>query len=165
MPVFDRLTNRVGGVGGDIIDADHFNGLYDYLESLAVDRAGAADTFLVTVIVAVTANPGFSVVKADGSNVFFVRTDTPIVSLSNGCAFNIYSDNAFATPKFSVAGSTGNTTIAGALDHDGSTVGFFGVTPVTRRPANANTSGATLAALETEVNELKQLLRDYGLLT
>jgi hypothetical protein len=54
--------------------------------------------------------------------------------------------------------------IDGALDHDGTTVGFFGTAPATQRPANADTSGVTLAALETEVNELKQLLRDYGLL-
>lgn len=41
---------------------------------------------------------------------------------------------------------------------------FFDATPVTKRPANADTSGATLAALETEVNEIKALLRAYGLL-
>lgn len=33
-----------------------------------------------------------------------------------------------------------------------------------QQAANANTSGATLAALETEVNEVKQLLRDVGLM-
>lgn len=33
-----------------------------------------------------------------------------------------------------------------------------------QQAANANTSGATLAALETEVNEIKQLLRDVGLM-
>jgi len=54
-----------------------------------------------------------------------------------------------------------------ALEVDTTTterIGFFGANPVTQRPANADTSGATLVALETEVNELKQLLRDYGLL-
>jgi hypothetical protein len=57
-----------------------------------------------------------------------------------------------------------NKTIGDALDHDGTTVGFFGTTPATQAAANADTSGATLGELETEVNELKQLLRDYGLL-
>lgn len=33
-----------------------------------------------------------------------------------------------------------------------------------QQPSNANTTGAALAALETEVNELKQLLRDVGLM-
>ncbi len=33
-----------------------------------------------------------------------------------------------------------------------------------QQPANPNTSGAALAALETEVNEIKQLLRDVGLM-
>lgn len=46
----------------------------------------------------------------------------------------------------------------------GARIGFFGATPISQKAANADTSGATLAALETEVNELKQLLRDYGLL-
>jgi hypothetical protein len=59
---------------------------------------------------------------------------------------------------------SGEIEIDGALNHDGTTAGFFGKAPATQRPANADTSGATLAALETEVNELKQLLRDYGLL-
>jgi hypothetical protein len=43
-------------------------------------------------------------------------------------------------------------------------IGFLGGTAVARQPANADTSGATLAALETEVNELKQLIRNYNLM-
>ena len=43
-------------------------------------------------------------------------------------------------------------------------IGFFNKTPIAQKAANADTSGASLAALETEVNELKQLLRDYGLM-
>ena len=54
--------------------------------------------------------------------------------------------------------------IDGALNHDGTTVGFYGKAPVTQRPANADTSGATLANVEIEVNQIKQLLRDVGLL-
>ena len=41
---------------------------------------------------------------------------------------------------------------------------FWGATPVVQPSANADTSGATLGQLETEVNELKQLLRDIGLM-
>lgn len=54
--------------------------------------------------------------------------------------------------------------IGGALDHDGTTVGFYGTTPVTQPAANADTSGASLADLETEVNQLKALLRSVGLM-
>jgi hypothetical protein len=43
-------------------------------------------------------------------------------------------------------------------------LGFFNATPIVQPAANADTSGATLAQLETEVNELKQLLRNLGLL-
>lgn len=41
---------------------------------------------------------------------------------------------------------------------------FFNATPVVQQAANADTSGATLAALETEVNELKATLRTFGLI-
>jgi len=41
----------------------------------------------------------------------------------------------------------------------------FGVgTTATQQAANADTSGATLVQLETEVNELKQILRTFGLI-
>ena len=37
-------------------------------------------------------------------------------------------------------------------------------TPAAQQSANADTSGATLAQLETEVNELKAVLRTFGLI-
>jgi hypothetical protein len=37
-------------------------------------------------------------------------------------------------------------------------------TPVTTQAANADTSGATLGQLETEVNELKAVMRTFGLI-
>lgn len=55
-------------------------------------------------------------------------------------------------------------TVNGALDHDGTTVGFFGTAPATQQAANADTSGAALVDLETEVNQLKAVLRAYGLI-
>jgi hypothetical protein len=54
--------------------------------------------------------------------------------------------------------------VACALAHTGSSLGFFGVGPVARHANIADTSGAALAALETEVNALKALLRSYGLM-
>ena len=39
---------------------------------------------------------------------------------------------------------------------------FFNATPVVQQAANADTSGATLGALETEVNEIKAVLRTFG---
>ena len=44
-------------------------------------------------------------------------------------------------------------------------IGFYNKDPITRPAAIADTSGiATLGLLETEVNKLKQLLRNLGLL-
>ena len=40
----------------------------------------------------------------------------------------------------------------------------LGLTPIATQAANADTSGATLAALETEVNQLKATLRAFGLI-
>jgi hypothetical protein len=60
-----------------------------------------------------------------------------------------------------VLGSTTGTKIGTATTQK---LGFFNATPVVQAAANPDTSGATLAALETEVNELKALLRTYGLM-
>jgi hypothetical protein len=60
--------------------------------------------------------------------------------------------------------TTGAANIVGAFDHDGSTFGALGATPAAQQAANADTSGATLAELETEVNQLKALLRTFGFL-
>lgn len=43
-------------------------------------------------------------------------------------------------------------------------LGFYNATPVVQPAANADTSGATLPNLEIEVNQVKQLLRDVGLM-
>lgn len=46
----------------------------------------------------------------------------------------------------------------------GQKLGFFGAGPRVQPAANPDTAGATLAALEVEVNELKALLRNLGLM-
>ena len=69
-----------------------------------------------------------------------------------------------------------NAKIGGALDHDGTTVGFYGTTPVTKptalTAANAgtlNTGDATsdtiIANMRTRINELESKLQALGLLT
>ncbi|SHF15182.1 Right handed beta helix region [Pedobacter caeni] len=44
-------------------------------------------------------------------------------------------------------------------------LGFFGQTPIVKYNAIPNTTGATLSALEEELNKLKALVRAYGLMT
>lgn len=72
---------------------------------------------------------------------------------------------------------TGTQVIDGALDHDGTTVGFYGVAPATRpaalTAANAGVVDATygaeeaavIANLRTRLNELEDRLRTLGLLS
>jgi hypothetical protein len=58
-------------------------------------------------------------------------------------------------------GTTNGTAIATGPTQK---LSFHGATPVVQAAANADTSGATLGQLETEVNELKALLRAKGLM-
>jgi hypothetical protein len=68
----------------------------------------------------VDANPAFMIQQADGDNVLFVRSSTtpPVLTLSNGALFNIFSDNAFGTEKFAVDGTNGNISSKGTLRLD-----------------------------------------------
>jgi hypothetical protein len=59
------------------------------------------------------------------------------------------------------AGTTTGTKIGTASTQK---IGFWNATPVVQPAANADTSGAALADLETEVNQLKALLRSVGLM-
>lgn len=88
-------------------------------------------------------------------------TDTTYNTTAQTLTSKTISGAAIADATNIDLGSTTGTKIGTATTQK---LGFFNAAPVTQRPANANTSGATLVALETEVNELKQLLRDYGLL-
>lgn len=93
------------------------------------------------------------------------------------CAINVPGDMSIVSRADQVlvncSGSisgTGLTTLTRLGDvtklaKSGGTLGFFGVTPASQAAVNADTSGATLGQVETEVNELKALLRTYGLLS
>lgn len=59
---------------------------------------------------------------------------------------------------------SGEVQVGGPLNHDGAEVGFYGAVPAVQPVANPDTSAATLAELETEVNELKAALRSLGLI-
>ena len=72
---------------------------------------------------------------------------------------------------------TGTVSVSGTLDHDGSKVGFFGVTPATRQIKTSSSvatinaydvTGATgnaLLALATNIDHLVSVLQAYGLMT
>jgi hypothetical protein len=70
-------------------------------------------------------------------------------------------DTTITDAKNIILGSSTGTKIGTATTQK---LAFFNATPIQQKGANADTSGATLGQLETEVNELKQLLRDYGLM-
>jgi hypothetical protein len=76
------------------------------------------------------------------------------------CTFN--AGITIGTGNNIAIGTTGSGTMIGNTST--AKMGFWGKTPVTQPVANADTSGAALAALETEVNEIKALLRLIGLM-
>ena len=78
---------------------------------------------------------------------------------TDGFKIFTYKSGAGVARNLKIGGNA--TTVVEVGDN---TLGFFGTTPIAKKAANANTSGATTPQLETEVNELKQLLRDYGLM-
>ena len=60
--------------------------------------------------------------------------------------------------------SSGTQGLLTRVNEKGGKLGFFGAAPVVQPVANADTSGASLGDLETEVNQLKALLRSLGLM-
>jgi hypothetical protein len=115
------------------------------------------------ILVTVDSGSAFTIRQADTDEI--VRVDTTGLSFNifQGADLVLISDSG-ATVKTRIDGATGDITTAGAINHDGTTVGFYGATPVTQAAANPDTSGATLPNLEIEVNELKALLRSVGLM-
>jgi hypothetical protein len=105
-------------------------------------------------------------------------TDTLIIggSLLSGGTTGLFTDNGSRTRIFgSRSGAEALRMNAGTIVTDTTTglkigtsttqkLGFFNKTPIVQEPANADTSGATLANVEIEVNQIKQLLRNYGLM-
>lgn len=57
-----------------------------------------------------------------------------------------------------------NKTLTGAVNINATTLGFYGVTPIVRPSSPPVTSGASVAELETDLNELKAILNNLGLL-
>jgi hypothetical protein len=79
---------------------------------------------------------------------------------------NVLVDNDIAGRKLSRDTTWDLGTAIGVKIGTGTTqkLGFYNATPVVQPSANADTSGATLGDLETEVNQIKQLLRNLGLM-
>jgi len=95
---------------------------------------------------------GGNVVLTQTANIFEVRgntTDAGVTLFAIDASGNIVS-------------TTGTGIKIGTAT--GQKLSFWNATPVVQPAANPDTSGATLAGLETEVNELKALLRSVGLM-
>lgn len=79
---------------------------------------------------------------------------------------NITVDNGSEDMNINAAGLLRigtDTTLEGALDHNGSAVGFYGVTPVSRPTVDNTAVGADLAAVRAKLNTTLETLRLLGL--
>ncbi len=100
-----------------------------------------------------TPNGGYILLKFDSAAY--------IMDLRYGTYFRIYSD-AGTTLQFQVA--NGNVTISGALDHDGTTVGLFGVTPAVRPAAYTVTNLTTDRTYDADLSSTADLADVLGTL-
>jgi len=141
------ITNTAGAIDGEM--------------SLWVKQAGSSKESLT-----VTKD---GVLKCGGVNRRVIIDETGLTAgrtltfedASGKVITNSAVDVTLADGKDFALGSSSGTKIGTATTQK---LGFFNATPIQQKSANADTSGATLTQLETEVNELKQLLRDYGLM-
>jgi hypothetical protein len=119
---------------------------------LSVANTGTPGTFQTNIV-------------AFGSTVTGQVTFTGQTAPNNAALFSsnpvLMVGSQHATGKTVIGAGTNYVLTAEA----GSKLAFFDATPVVKPAANADTSGATLGQLETEVNELKATLRSLGLLT
>lgn len=107
-------------------------------------------------------SPGFSFTD-DPDSGFYHYADGQIGLSINGSRDVMFYPNGIQLEDGTNidVGTTSGTYVGVAANRK---LGFWGATPVVQPAANADTSGASLGDLETEVNQLKALLRSIGLM-
>jgi len=153
----DTLISR-GAVGQVNFTANTNFGVFISAQnqaSITLNRNGSGSTILfqdngtvptVGRLSNITANNSLAFQNSTGATTYYEFGST-LFTLRNGIDL--------------VVGTTNGTRIGTATTQR---IGFWNATPVVQPAANPDTSGATLAGLETEVNELKALLRSVGLM-
>jgi hypothetical protein len=136
--------------------------------TLQIGRSGATGYGTESSAMLNCAVPGDSTTLSRGISFRRGSTDNWLFYQVGSDTTNIYlrdSNNAKMHVTYTGASGAGNgtTELNSALKVVGK-VGFYNTTPVVQPAANPDTSGATLANLEIEVNELKALLRSVGLM-
>jgi hypothetical protein len=133
---------------------------------LKAPLAGPTFTGTVTadnIVVDQDSLAAFQVQKEDGTSVFLVDTTNNDVEVRNSADLVAWSGNG-SGQVFRVDGATGNTQIEGALDHNGTTVGFFGVTPAVQPSAYTVTNLATDRAYDANATTTAELADVLGTL-
>lgn len=100
-----------------------------------------------------------------GKVKFNASPDTPTSSPSFS-SVTVSGLGSFGSIRIAGSGSTKlyNCEIDGALDHNGSYIGFFGASLQTKKTVYLASSGATLETVRTRLNGLIDALHSYGLI-
>ena len=93
--------------------------------------------------------------------IVFRMNDVPGGVAPEAFRILINGDIQIADTRNIVLNATTGTKIGTATTQK---LGFFNKTPIAQKAAIVDTSSGVVATVETEVNKLKQLLRDYGLM-
>jgi len=95
-------------------------------------------------------------VDRGATNVLFVDTTNGGLHINNGSDLSLWAGNT-TNRKFYV-NAIGDTTIAGALDHDGTTLGFYGAANVNKQTVSGSRGG------NVALTNLLSHLATYGLI-
>lgn len=106
--------------------------------------------------------PGYSFTDDQNTGFYSLAADQIGVTIAGSRIIRFLSNRLWLEEGTDIVCQT----TTGSMIGTGSTqkIGFWGATPVTQPVANADTSGASLGDLETEINQLKALLRTIGLM-
>lgn len=146
MSIFDNMPSGITHTGSDIFTIVHPT----YMPN---EPVGAGQTVVHRALSVTSRN-----LSSNDWTISGIR-GVIVPSLTNNGTLTMNNDA-------SLAQSITAGTVNGLKIGTGSTqkLGFFNTTPVAQQAANPDTSGAILADLETEVNQLKAALRSLGLI-
>lgn len=155
---------------GQTANAATFNAPLDEIDDVIGGMLGATQAFLaIKISNNAGTSRGFTIESAGSRRFYFLVTNGAESGSNAGSDFQInrYDDSGtFIAVAMKITRATGATLLGadveidGALNHDGSTVGFFGATPVAKPTVFGSHSGG----ITDVTTSLCDALEDLGLI-